>query len=807
MRDADKAQEELINELVEMRQRIVELEASAAERKQAEKALKEAEWEKAAILDNMSELVVYHDLEMKVLWANRAAGESVGLTPEQLVGRHCYEIWPQRSKPCAGCPVKRVLKSGQPQEAEMTTPDGRMWFIRGHPVRGPNGEMVGIVEVTLEITERKRAEEMLRESEERYRVLAENSPIGIFISDAERFIYTNQRLCEITGFSRDELLNMPDPVGSLFAPGERELVKSYALSRLSGGPAPTSYEARGIRKNGEEVSLKLTTSSIVLLGRRVLQGVVEDITERKRAEEMLRESEEKFRNLAEQSPNMIFINKKGRIVYANKKCEEVMGYSREEFYSPDFDFLTLIAPEYVDLITANMTRHMRGEEVPPYEYALITKEGKRIETILAPKLIRYGGEIAILGTITDITERKRLEERLRRSQKMEAVGRLAGGVAHDFNNLLTAITGYSDLLLRDLDDHDPLRQDVEQIMKAGERAASLTRQLLAFSRGQALQPQVLDLNATVADMGKMLRRLIGEDIDLVTVLDPELERVKADPSRIGQVIVNLAVNARDAMPQGGRLTIKTENVTLDKACCQVLPEARPGKFVCLSVEDTGVGIDEEISQHIFEPFFSTKGEEGIGLGLAVVYGIVRQHGGWINVYSEPGQGSTFKVYLLAFSLESEEDGTEEVISLQGFKGRGERLLVVEDDPGVRELARRALGENGYVVFEATSAADALDIFEREKGHFHLVFSDVVLPDQTGLQLVDHFLARKPALKVLLSSGYADRKSQWPLICERGFHFLEKPYTLSALLRAVREAIEPGHNETRIAPSDEEVIIL
>ncbi len=408
------------------------------------------------------------------------------------------------------------------------------------------------------------------------------------------------------------------------------------------------------------------------------------------------------------------------------------------------------------------------------------------------------GEVSgIVGISRDITEQKRAEEdkeklqaQLLQSQKMEAIGRLAGGVAHDFNNLLTAILGYGELLLHGLDDHDPLHQDVEQIMKAGQRAASLTRQLLAFSRLQALQPQVLDLNATVADMGKMLRRLIGEDIDLVTVLGPGLERVKVDPGRIEQVIMNLAVNARDAMPQGGRLTIKTENVTLDKACCQVLPEARPGKFVCLSVEDTGVGIDEEITQHIFEPFFSTKGEEGTGLGLAVVYGIVRQHEGWINVYSEPGQGSTFKVYLPAFSVESEEDGAEEMISLQELQGRGERLLVVEDDPGVRELARRTLGENGYVVFEATSAAQALDIFEREKGDFHLVFSDMVLPDGDGLQLIDQLLARNAALKVVLSSGYTARKSKWPLVCERGFQFLEKPYASATLLRVVRETIEP-----------------
>ncbi|MGQ9627817.1 MAG: ATP-binding protein, partial [Anaerolineae bacterium] len=389
----------------------------------------------------------------------------------------------------------------------------------------------------------------------------------------------------------------------------------------------------------------------------------------------------------------------------------------------------------------------------------------------------------------DITKQVRLEEQLRQSQKMEAIGRLAGGVAHDFNNLLTTILGYSDFLLYRLGPEDPLRGDIETIRKAGERAASLTRQLLAFSRRQMLQPRVLDLNLVVAEVEKMLRRLIGEDIELVSILEPSLKRVKADLGQIEQVIMNLAVNARDAMPEGGTLAIKTENVTVDEEYCKFVPEARPGEFVRLSIEDTGVGMDKEIRQHLFEPFFTTK-EGGTGLGLAVVYGIVKQHEGWINVYTEPGQGSTFKVYLPAFSLEPEGE-PEKRVSLEEFRGRGEKILVVEDDEGVREFATRVLRENGYVVFEAATAEEALDVFEGEKEDFHLVFSDVVLPDKPGLQLIDELLTRKPELRVLLSSGYADRKSQWRIIRERGFRFLQKPYASADLLRVIREIIEPS----------------
>jgi len=386
-------------------------------------------------------------------------------------------------------------------------------------------------------------------------------------------------------------------------------------------------------------------------------------------------------------------------------------------------------------------------------------------------------------------ERSTIEAQLRHTQKMEAIGRLAGGVAHDFNNLLTPITGYSQLLLSRLEDHNPLRKDIEEIKKAAERAASLTRQLLAFSRKQVLQPEVLDLNAVVADMEKLLRRLIGEDIELVTALEPGLESVKADPGQIEQVIMNLAVNARDAMPEGGRLIIKTENVTLDEEHCKVIPEARPGKFVCLSVTDTGVGMDKETLQHIFEPFFTTKeGGKGTGLGLSVVYGIVKQHEGWIDVSSVPGRGATFKVYLPVFYGEREAE-QQEAISWRELQGSGKRILLVEDEAGVRKFATGVLGENGYEVFEAASAKEAMDIFEREKGRFHLVFSDVVLPDKNGLQLVDQLLSRKPGLRILLSSGYTEEKSQWSVIRERGFRFLQKPYALPDLLQAVKEAIE------------------
>ena len=388
-------------------------------------------------------------------------------------------------------------------------------------------------------------------------------------------------------------------------------------------------------------------------------------------------------------------------------------------------------------------------------------------------------------------ERDKIQFQLRESQKMEAIGRLAGGVAHDFNNVLTAITIGSEMLLGDLSSGDPKRQDVEEIQKAAERATSLTRQLLTFSRRQMVEVKLLDVNFIISDMDKMLRRLIGEDVQLDTILEPKLNSIKGDSGSIEQVIMNIVVNASDAMPNGGKITVRTENVALVEKDITFIAEAKPGDFVRLSIADTGTGMDKETMEHIFEPFFTTKAKgQGTGLGLSTVFGIVKQIDGWINVYSEPGRGSTFRVYIPAFFGGSKDKNelTQKTTSLQKLHGNGERILLVEDDESIRTVALRLLTENGYKVIPAVSAEEAMAIFDRENRNFQLVLSDVVLPGKSGVELVGQLLTLQPELHIILSSGYADDKAQLSVIQERGYPFIQKPYTTDKLLRSIRENI-------------------
>jgi len=367
---------------------------------------------------------------------------------------------------------------------------------------------------------------------------------------------------------------------------------------------------------------------------------------------------------------------------------------------------------------------------------------------------------------------------------MEAIGKLAGGVAHDFNNLLTTINGYAELLLLKLGVDSPFRDGVKKIKKSGEKAASLTQQLLTFSRKQVLQPRLLDLSQLTRGMEKMLKRIIGSEIDLILELETDLMQMKADHDQVEQIIINLAVNASDAMEKGGKLTIKTENGLIDEYYSSLLHNSRPGNFVCLSISDSGEGIDDKTLQYIFEPFYSTK-KVGTGLGLSVVYGIVKQHNGWINVYSKPGKGTVFRVYFPAVSGKERDKNNREV-SLKSLRGNGEKILLVDDEESIRKNTSEYLLNYGYNVSEAVNAREAAEIFKGENGNFSLCFSNIDLPDKSGKTLVEELRTMKPDIKVLFSSGYTVKQLRGFDIGEEEYAFLQKPHSLAELLGRIKE---------------------
>jgi len=585
-----------------------------------------------------------------------------------------------------------------------------------------------------EIIAHVRALARVRRAEQKFRSLVESAPHAMVITNqGGDIVLVNQRAEQLFGYSRQELLGQTVDV---LVPERFRQFHPWHRSSYFAAPRPRdlghgkALNAR--RKDGREFPVEISLSPLDTEDGMVVTAAIRDVSQRHKAEEAIRH----LAAIVEYTDDAIFSKTlEGTITSWNAGAARTYGYAAAEVVGRPIQMLA--PPERADEMFGILDHIRQGKRVEQFETVRVTKDGRKIQVSLSIFPVPDNqGKVSGACTIgRDITQRKLLEEQLRQSQKMDAIGRLAGGVAHDFNNLLSVINGYSELVLMRLGQEHPCREAIQMIRKSGERAASLTRQLLAFSRKQVLEPVVLDLNAILNELDKMLRRLIGEDIELVTALAPAIARIKADPGQIEQIVLNLAVNARDAMPQGGRLTIETGNVELDQAYAGVRNDVAPGSYVMLAVTDTGSGIPRDLQAHIFEPFFTTKEVgKGTGLGLATVYGIVKQSGGHIELYSEVARGTTFKIYFprIAESTSPRRSRLSDVKIPQGT----ETVLLAEDEDGVRNLARFMLESAGYTVLEARSGPEALRIAQQHVGPIHLLVSDVVMPQMSGRQVAN-----------------------------------------------------------------------
>jgi len=763
----------------------------------------------AAALGAAANAIAITDAEGVIRWVNPAFTVMTGYGLEEVLGYKPNILTSGEHDSAFYESLWNTILSGQVWRGEMTNrrKDGQLYYLDQTitPVMNDAGTITNFIAIQQDITHRKHAKEeraqlttQIEIQRQRLNTIVANVPGVVWEvwgepdGPTERVGFVSDYVEVMLGYSVEEALSTPNFWRSIVHPDDWEPTVQAAAANFANGHGGR-LEFRCVAKDGRVIWVESNSTVIMNLngqsvGRR---GVITDVTERKQAEVSLRLAEEKYRSIFENAVEGIYRSTpEGKLTSVNPALVRILGYASEE---------DLIAhrmeseiQHYVDPNCHEKLKAMLAEKgvVAGFECEVYRKDHSKLWISQNIRALRDASGNLLLheGSVEDIAERKSLEEQFRQAQKMEAVGKLAGGVAHDFNNLLTAIIGYSDLNLQQLPPGDLRRSDIEEIKKAGQRASALTRQLLAFSRKQVLEPRVLDLNHTVSDMHKMLQRLIGEDIQLDPVLDPALGRTKADPGQVEQILMNLAVNARDAMPDGGKVTIETANVDLDEQYASDHVTVKPGPYVMLAISDTGCGMDRQTQAQIFEPFFTTKAlGQGTGLGLSTVYGIVKQSGGSIWVYSEVGKGTTFKIYLPRVDEEVRE--LQRTAPPAEFPRGTETILVAEDDETVRTLTIAVLKTLGYQILEAANGDIALLICRNVEREIHLLLSDVVMPEMSGRELVQRLAGMRPHMRVLYMSGYTANAIVQHEVLDGSVNFLQKPFTPSALAQKVREVLD------------------
>jgi len=739
------------------------------------------------------------DTQGRLREVNAAYCRMSGYTAGELLAMRIADLETVETADNTAAHIRKVMEKGEDRfESRHRRKDGSVFdvevSVQYHALAG--GRLVAFLR---DITGRKVMEKALRESENKYRDILENANSIILRMDKSGVItYFNDYAAQFLGFSPGEIIGR-NVVGTIVPPID-SAGKDLAAMILDIGVHPEHYkrnENENIRKDGTRVWVAWTNTPVLYDHGQCVEvlAIGNDITERKRVEEALRKSEELLGKAFHTNQDAININRlaDGMYVLINEGLTRMLGYTEGEIVGRTSIELNIW--KNLEDRQRLLTELGKSGDVKNFEARFRKKDGNFIYGLMSTSRITLDGVPHILNVTKDITDRRQAEEdkaklegQLQQAQKMESVGRLAGGVAHDFNNMLGVILGHTEMALAQTDPAHPLHADLVEIHKAASRSADLTRQLLGFARKQTVAPKVLDLNMTVTGMLKMLRRLIGEDIHLNWLPFADLWPVKVDPSQIDQILANLCVNARDAISGVGKMTIETENRTLDEDYCALHAGFVPGNYVILAVSDDGCGMNKETLSHLFEPFFTTKGMgKGTGLGLATVYGIVKQNNGFINVYSEPDQGTTFKIYLPRHAGKTGQLQTKGP-AVPARRGR-ETILLAEDEPAILELTTMMLERQGYTVLAASTPGEAIRLAGEYAGEIHLLMTDVVMPEMNGRDLAKNLLSLYPHLRRLFMSGYTADVIAHHGVLDEGVYFIQKPFSIKGLAAKVREALD------------------
>jgi PAS domain S-box-containing protein len=762
------------------------------ERTQAEEALRRSEAQLMAVVDNSPNYIYIRGADGRYLLASKQICRLLGTTPEKIKGTSPSDYYPDDIAENFLAEDREVLRTGRTMTTERgifyPTREARTVISTKFPLFETDGSLVGICAIVADISERKRMEEALRESEERFRAVVDNSPTAIYLKDNEgRYLLTNKKHQEWYG---DDLQGkhfsdcFPKEMADFFHATDWDVVDKRSAQE---------YEFEFTRPDGTLQSNFMIKFPILApngdsMG---IGGITTDVTERKKTEQALRESEELFRSAFETTAQgMALVGLDGRWLNINDALCTITGYSHEELLAIKFQSIT--HPDDLETDMENLRQLLAGE-ISTYqrEKRYVHKQGHIVWVLLSVAMIRDpdGSPLYFVTQVQDVSGRKVAEEQLRQAQKMEAVGQLTGGIAHDFNNLLTIAIGNLQLLDENIQDDQPLKKHIEPALDAMFRGADLTSRLLAFARKQILEPQIIDVNKHVSEMGDMLRRTIGEAIQIKVVLAEDPWRTLIDPTQLEAALLNLTINARDAMPDGGMITIEVANAQLDHTSEGGDLEVTAGPYVMIAVSDSGTGMPEDVRLRAFEPFFSTKEtSKGSGLGLSMIYGFVRQSGGYVYLYSEEGQGTVVKLYLPK-TESSEATTAEETTRVEELPTGGETVLVVEDNTSVRIILTLLLKELGYRVLAAKNGPTALDSVD-EHDDIDLLLTDVIMPGgMNGAALAREAKKRRPNLKVLYTSGYTQNVIAHGGVLDEGIELISKPYSKAELASKVRRALE------------------